>query len=98
MGGAVNTLKRLAPIEWIIIGVISAVLVSLVAGVYADMKKWERCRAAGGHKRYVGSATHTMLQPIIMSDGHSVYVPVQNTFSVYECQDRDGRLVDAEAP
>ena len=47
----------------------------------------------------MGSATHTALQPIEQPDGTaSVYVPVQYTSAVYECQDRNGRFIDVEAP
>lgn len=49
-------------------------------------------------KRYVGTATHTAVQPIAQPDGNSVYVPVQYTSAVYECQDRNGRFIDVEAP
>lgn len=94
-----NRLKNITAIEWFIMATIAFIVLSVFTRGILDYQHWQRCKAAGGFKRYVGSATHTAVQPIAQPDGTaSVYVPVQYTSAVYECQDRNGRFIDVEAP
>lgn len=74
-----DDVKRLTAIEWIVVSIV-VIVTSLVVGGVTSANHWERCRQAGGYKRYVGSTTG----------------PEGATTAVYECLDRNGRFIDVD--